>query len=121
MTCEIQWKPHGVIKRLVGSVSAPQLLSAIIDVQADPRFDGLRYVIADCLDCVDFTFHPKDIHEMAALGKAGAVSNGKIRIAIIATLPAAVAGARQYASSPLNAFPTRIFDSREEAERWVHV
>ena len=120
MPCEIEWKPNGVVKHLTGSVSAEQLLRAIVDTQGDPRFDRLRYVVADCLDCADFIFHPSEIQEMAALGKAGFISNRNIRIAIVATLPAAIAGATQYASSPLNAFPTRIFGSREEAEQWIH-
>jgi hypothetical protein len=120
MPCEIEWKPNGVVKHLTGTVSAVQLLRAIVDTQGDPRFDGLRYVVADCLDCVDFIFNPREVQEMAALGKAGAVSNPHIRIAVVATLPAAVEAATQYASSPLNAFPTRIFGCREDAEQWIH-
>ena len=119
MPCETHWKPNGVVKRLVGSVSATQLLTAIVETQGDPRFDRLRYVIADCLDCADFIFHPREIEEMAAIGRAGALSNRHIKVAIVATLPAAIDGAVQYASSPLNAFPTRIFRSHEEAERWL--
>jgi hypothetical protein len=119
MTCEVEWTPNGVIKRLVGAVTADQLMRAIERTQADPRFDSLRYVMADCLDCVDFTFHPHDIQQMAALGKAGSLSNRYIRIAIVATLPAAIAGATAYATSPLNAFPTRIFRNREDAEQWL--
>jgi hypothetical protein len=120
MPCETHWKRDGVVKRLTGSVSAAQLLHAIVDTQADPRFDEIRYVIADCLDCADFVFHPTEIQEMAAIGKAGAISNPHIRVAVVATLPAAIAGATQYALSPLNAFPMRIFDTREDAERWIH-
>lgn len=120
MSCEIEWKPNGVVKRLTGSVSAAQLLHAIVDTQGDPRFDTLRYVVADCLDCADFIFHPREVQEMAALGKAGAVSNPHIRVAVVATLPAAVEAAKLYASSPLNAFPVRIFGSRDEAEQWIN-
>jgi hypothetical protein len=119
MPCETHWKPNGIVKRLVGSVSAAQLLTSIVETQGDPRFDQLRYVIADCLDCADFIFHPSEIDEMAAIGRAGALSNRHIRVAIVATLPAAVDGAVQYASSPLNPFPTRIFRSRVDAEQWL--
>jgi hypothetical protein len=121
MPCETYWQSHGVIKRLVGKVSCVELRDAIIATQADPGFDKLRYVIADCLDCTDFVFQRIEVDEIAALGKAAALSNRYIKIAIVATLPSAIAGATQYLHSPLNAYPTRIFSDMDDATQWLEI
>ena len=47
MTCETIWENKGVLKRLSGHVSADEFVHSVEAIQADPRFDDIRYVIND--------------------------------------------------------------------------
>ena len=50
MPYEILWEARGVVKRHHGFLAADELLAASREIQSDPRFDDLRYIINDFLD-----------------------------------------------------------------------
>ena len=120
MPCEIEWQmPNGVIKRHFGHVTGRELLSAVIETEADHRFDSLRYVINDFRDCTGLTVSQDDIVEIAAIDHAAAVTNPNIRIAVVGNHPDVVAAATAYANDPLTAFTLRLFGSMDEAQSWL--
>lgn len=119
MPYKIVWETRGVIKQFSGQVDSDELLRAGTDTEADPRFDNYRYVINDFLECTGFSISLPVVDEIAAIDWAASRANSKIRIAVVATAPEIIEVTRQYAASPLNVYPTRIFPTMAEARAWL--
>ncbi len=119
MPYRIIWEAQGVIKKFSGLVDSEELLRAGTDTEADPRFDNYRYVINDFLDCTGFSLSSPVVDEIAAIDWAASRANARIRIAVVATAPEIIEATRQYAASPLNIYPTRIFPTMAEARAWL--
>lgn len=119
MSYELIWERKGVVRRFYGDVTIGNLIKASDEVQGDLRFDELRYVISDFTDCTKFVFDGSEVEELAATDGAAAYNNRQIKSAVVVTLPEAVAAARYYEKSPLNAYPTRIFSTLEDARAWL--
>ena len=120
MGFEITWEPpHGVIKRHFGQVTSTEVLVANTRVEADSRFDVLRYVINDFLDCTGVKVFSGDIEEIAAIDSAAALVNPYIRNAIVATHPEVVVASNAYANDPLTAYPTKVFSCIADARDWL--
>jgi hypothetical protein len=116
---EIQWKTGGVVRRFFGHVTGNELLAVVVEIQADERFDSLRYVINDYRDVTGFTLTPEVIDEISAIDGAAAITNPRIRVATVATAPAISAISAQFANSPLNPYLTHFFESMTEAMAWL--
>ena len=119
MGYELSWESRGLVKRFFGDVTARQFIDAVIESECDARFDGLYHVINDFLAVESFVFTPDDVDYVAAIDKAAAVSNPHIRIAVVTCNPEIIALASQYAESPMNAYPTRIFAALADARAWL--
>jgi hypothetical protein len=120
MNYEIIWEPpHGVVKRHFGHVTGNDVLAANTKIEADPRFDSLRYVINDFLGGTGVSVSSAELEEIAAIDRAAAIINPKIRLAMVATLPEIVAAANVYASDTLTVYPTCVFCSMADARAWL--
>lgn len=95
------------------------MLQSVIDTESDPRFDDLRFVINDFLDVQNISISSDDVEYISAVDRAAAVTNSNIRIAVVANRPEIIALADQYANSPMNAYPTRVFATLAEARAWL--
>jgi hypothetical protein len=120
MPYKIIWEPQGVIKYHFGVVTGIELMQAVVATEADERFDNIRYVINDFLDCTGLSVSGPEVEEIAAIDEAASINNPNIRIAVVTTLPEVVAIATQYGDSTMNAYPTRIFTSMDAARQWLN-
>ena len=119
MAYELHWQVRGVVKRYFGTVTAKDIVESVIDVERSPRFDSIRYVINDFLGAEALDATGLDIEELAAIDRGAFATNPNIRIAVV-TRRADVAGlATQYAESPVNVYPTRVFASLQDAQAWL--
>jgi hypothetical protein len=112
-------QPNGLLKRHFGQVTGSEVLEANCKAEEDARFDTLRYVINDFLDCTGVSVSPNEIEEIAAIDHGAATSNPNIRVAIVATHPDVLAASTAYVTDPLCAFATRIFNSMDDARSWL--
>lgn len=120
MNVEIIWEPpQGVVKRHFGHLTGKDVLAANIKIEADPRFDSLRYVINDFLGCTGVSISAPEIEEIAAIDSSAAIINPNIRIAMVATLPEVIVAANAYANDALTIYPTRVFYSMADARAWL--
>ena len=120
MGYEIEWEPpDGVLKRHFGHVTGEEVLEAVQRTEEDPRFDALHYAINDFRDCTSLAVSPVTVQEVAAVDCAAAHSNARIRVAIVTTRSDVKAMSNAYANDPLTRFDTRIFETMEDARRWV--
>ncbi len=121
MGCEIYWEPKGIFRRYFGHVTGPEMTEPVIAMQADPRFDGVRYVILDLLDVETFSVTQADLELIGALDTAAVHSNPRLRLAIVATNPEIVGMVAQYEDVADGAFPTAVFSTVAEARDWANI
>jgi hypothetical protein len=119
MSYEVFWEPHGVVKRFFGHVTSDELFQAGVDLQGDARFDQLRYVINDFLDIMGFSFSSREVDELSAIDNVASRTNQKLKLVVIATDPGIIELANQYANSPMNIYPFRIFPTVAAGRRWL--
>ena len=119
MSYEVHWEPHGTVKRFWGVVSSNDVIRSVIDTEADARFDSLRFVINDFREVSQITFDAQDVDEIAVMDLGASKTNPAIKIAIVAITADVIELAHQYANSPLNVYPTKIFATMDEARAWV--
>jgi hypothetical protein len=121
LSYEIIWEARGVVKRFLGHVTSHDMLQSVVETEMNVRFDDLRYVINDFLGITGISSLPQDVEEISVIDKGASMSNSRIHIAVVATSPEVIALASDYANSPLNVYPTRIFSSLGEARSWLGV
>ncbi len=61
------WEPRGVCTQFSGFVTAEEYVRSAEDICADPRFDGLRFVIKHLLAIDDHAIDPHALEPIAAI------------------------------------------------------
>lgn len=119
MPYKINWDKSGVVIHFIGHVNDKELISMAAGLQGDPRFDELRYIVADYSCCTKFSVTPEGLEYVIATSAASALSNNKIRVAIVSATPEIVTAADLFITSPLTLFPVRTFQILEAAYKWL--
>lgn len=119
MAVEILWETRGAYKRFHDHVTDRELIDSVLEIEGDPRFDSMRYTINDFLGVTSFSVLEQTVRIVSAIDGAAALTNPDIRIAIVATDAQIKALAELYATSPLTAYPTRIFPHVAAARDWL--
>lgn len=113
------WETQGLVRRLYGCLTADELAQSAAIVQADPRFDEMRYIINDCRDCDGVSVSSDAIEEIAAIDGAAARVNNKIRIATVSVDPEVLAITDMYESADYVPFVCQNFSTMDEAREWL--
>lgn len=117
MPISLQWEPHGVVRVITGDVETGELLNSVADLQNDPRFDELRFVVEDLSEVGAVQLDDAGMDMLIASAIGAAFSNPHIRIAVVATSPQVHSLARQFAAhSP---YITHTFPTLADARDWI--
>jgi hypothetical protein len=122
MPYQISWEDRGVSFQYTGLTSDGEVAAAVRHVEADERFDRVRYTIHDFLKCGGATYTIQKVEEIAALDAAAAMSNlgiRKLSIAVITDREDVATMARTYMVSRIHPHTMRIFSSLDEAHAWL--
>jgi hypothetical protein len=119
MPFDVTWEPHGVCKRYWGFVDGAELLQSVAEVQSDPRFDGIRFIINDYLDVVSADVSEKTITLVKAAKLGARVFHPRICIALVTTDEAIKDLLDPLVSGPLKPYPTEIFGALSDAREWA--
>lgn len=119
MAYTITWADRGVITRWSGESSAQEIIRFLNELHRSPHFDDLRYSLHDYRQCEDILFDPDAMEEVAALDRAGAISNPRIRVAIVADTPKIVALMDAYLAAELSPYPLQLFANMHDARHWL--
>jgi hypothetical protein len=118
MAFVIHWEQHGVYRKYHDHVGGDELLASIQRIEADGRFDQIRYVINDFLGVAGHDVSAEKLRLIAAIDKAAALSNPNIRVAIVAASGPILALAQRYTAA-VPPYPTEIFPSLAAARAWI--
>ncbi len=113
------WEKNGVRWVCTDAVTADELLKATMDLYGDALFDSLRFHIIDLLEADEFLASEKDMRKLLHLGRAAALTNRTIRVAILVN-ESAPPGYREATANTegKQAWPTRHFPSIDAARAW---
>lgn len=120
MSCEIVWEHKGVHKRLSGHVSASEFLRSVESIQADPRFDEVRYVINDFSAVTSHELDEQQLLELAAIQYGACASNPQVRAVYIGTDAELARRLRSILiDSQRLVYQVVLFDTLPQARDWL--
>ena len=74
MLCKITWKDNELLWELSGVISAEEIHQINLDHQGDPRWDDLRYLIADFKNVISIVLPEEEIIVVQAIDKAEVIA-----------------------------------------------
>lgn len=120
MPYTIGWEPHGIHSRFSGDVTGKEIIAHSAKLHGDVRFDSVRFIIADFSGTQQLNITLDEVKEIAARDAVAALSNPRVRVAIVSNSETIDAGSAFYkADSASSAWKTDIFRTLEEARRWA--
>ena len=120
MACEIVWEHRGVHKRLSGHVSAREFERSVETVQADPRFDEIRYVINDFSAVTGHGLDEQHLLELAAIQYGAQASNPQVRAVYVGVDPELSRQLRAILiDSQRSLYRVALFDTLPQARDWL--
>lgn len=84
---ELIWEDAGVLRRMSGVVTAEELDTTAVALQADERVDRLRYIIHDFSAATEITLSQDDVEFMAVRASVALLRNPGVRIAFVGDHP----------------------------------
>ena len=119
MAYTLTWEPKGVYWKYTGNVSGKEIIKASTEIYGDPRFDNLKYKLADFTDVELIEISNEEIKLITFQHSASAKSNANIKNAIV--IDSGDERAKLFADYLMNesAWEVRVFDHLEEANQWV--
>ena len=121
MQSEITWEPRGLLVTYQGKITCVELSAVVRRFQSDERYDTIRYILHDCTGCTGASYTQTCLEDLAATDGAAAISNPRVRVAVVATHPEMLAFTRQYLSVGLHRRELRVFSTLEQARDWASI
>ncbi len=116
----VTWESEGVHFLQDGKISGEDLISCATNLCDNERLPELKYKIVEFVEGAEFEADAESIRRVVAVDKAGAEKNPKMKVAIVATSSLIIGMARMYElSGGAGTWDTRIFETLDEARKWV--
>jgi hypothetical protein len=120
MPYTIEWKTSGIQSRFYGNVIGAEIIDHVKEWHGDERFDSVRFIVVNFLDAQQVSITLDEVREIAALDNVAALSNPRVKVAVVSGSETVDAGGAVYkaglADSP---WKTESFRTVEEALEWV--
>lgn len=120
MPYRLRWEGHGVYRRFFGAVTAAEFLQAYDEMTSDLRYDGIRYIISDYLECQpgpDLT--KRDLKAFAELERSRFYDSPDTVQAMVAADTRTVEYVRYYESLGVSPYCMATFQTVADARRWI--
>lgn len=119
MPFEITFEPRGAYKRFWGVVSGSEIVDSTFKVQAHPDYDRFRYSINDMLGVESFAYTDADIETLAVHNLGAMRTNPRVKIAVVSNHARATEIIRALASGRFRSHPMKVFETLDDARKWV--
>jgi len=120
MSYETYWEDEGVRWVYLGAMTDDDILKSNLELYEDPRFETIRYEIADLRQIDRFEGSSRAVRRLSRMDRDQASRNPNIRVAILADADLMRGIANVYALSGADApWETRVFASEDEAREWL--
>jgi hypothetical protein len=120
MPFETIFEDQGIFWKMSGVVNSDDINEVNKILYGHPDFDVLRYIIFDYTEADDFQMEVPEVIKVAAMDGAAALTNPKIRIAIV-TQNENLLKAIQVFNNFRGGHPweTKVCDTVDEAREWL--
>ena len=121
MPYENVWKDHGVVRTYYGDITSNEILNSNANIQNDPRFAEIKYIINDFSAINSCEASEQDINAIAAIDYGSSQArNIPDKIAIVASNEELLIWVRVYFEKMKNSpYKFKLCDSIDEACQWV--
>lgn len=83
MAYTLIWEENGVYCRFTGLLSAEEIIQCSNEISGDIRFDDIKYQLIDILDVTELAIKTIDVRVVAAYDRAAALTNPKVKCALV--------------------------------------
>jgi hypothetical protein len=119
MSYQIIWEPQGVHRRFHCDLTGAEVLRSLTTMTSDPRFDDMRYSIADYLDVDRYEADQESLTMLSAFHYGAHASNARIVTAAVMNKDEVREVFRRFQASYSTPFPLQIFDNLADAREWI--
>lgn len=109
----------GACIRYWGEVTIEEVTAVVRRGQATASFTDRRYTIHDFTDIDGFHSKPRAVEGLAATDSGAALTNRRLQVLVVTTLPAIEQMVRDYHAVGVPAFPVRMFASMHATRAWL--
>ena len=110
------WEERGTLTTFSGDVTGQDIIRATTAIHGDARFDSIRYIIGDFMEG-RLSITLEEVREIAALDNVAALTNPRVKVAIVSNSETVEVGGALYKSD--SEWETEAFASLDDARRWV--
>ena len=116
------WEKDGLYRKFSESISGEEILESNFELQIDPRFKDIKYIINDFTDVTDHMIQTEHTQTYASTDEIISHSKGRLKIAIVVTQDSLIALAKNYQEEMRGKlFECEIFKTIDSAREWVNV
>lgn len=120
MPYRIEWEEHGVLMTFAGTVTADELNASNDELYSDPRFDRLRYQIADFLAIERISLEIDDVIGVSFKDLAAARTTEGVKVALVMVEPELLKlGAAYKELVKRGTWQAEIFSDQGQARAWL--
>ena len=119
MGYRIEWTKRCVNVVYFGECSETEVLTAVVEIQSDFRFDSTHRALHNFDQCRRLNPSPEHLEELAVRNVGAAVTNPRFRIAVVTTHPEVLAMLERFRLLELSPYPLRVFSTVDEARVWL--
>ena len=120
MSYEIAWEPGGLYRKFTGKVSGKEILNSNFELQLDPRFTDVKYIINDFTGITSHSINTTYTETYAKTDDIISKKKGALKIAIVVNKDPLVDLANYYRKEMKNElFECEIFRNIEDARNWT--
>lgn len=116
----IEWGQKEVYCKFTGEVSGQDLIGCNMSMYGSVRFDDIRIQIFDMLDVSKINFTSEDVKKVAALDRAAAKNNTRLKCALVSTDEVALGQSKIYQNEISDSpWEGKSFRTISEAREWA--
>lgn len=122
MPSKVIWSNHGATKKYWGSLTYKDIESADNALFGDYRFDGIQYLVIDCMDVIETLLEDEAIDVLAHTDHVASSYKRTLKMAFACNLPKLTLQFQKYISESAsigNRWDIRMFTDLQSAEAWV--
>ena len=114
------WETLGLYRKFTDKVTGQEILTSNLELQRDPRFYDINFVLNDFTPIIDFDITNIDITKITVMDNVALKGNPNIKIAIVATLELFRKWVEIFVDTMKGTpFECTLFDSVEDARKWI--
>ena len=117
---ETFWESEGIRWVYTGAMSDDDVLRANLVLYDDPRFESIKYQIADFSGVDALAAHAETIRRLSHMDKDQSSRNPNLRVAVIAATPLTRGIASMYRlAAGATPWAIEVFETEEDARDWL--